>query len=147
MASVRFSCEAQFASGTGVKTLMQIVAAANVRFHIREIGYSFKGPSTDDANDLILCRQTTAGTSTAGTTTKLDLDATNAVQASFGYNFTAEPTMGVIYKAFYVGPGIPFVLPFERDEFLVKGSDRIALKHRTAPVNDRSVNVYLIGEE
>ncbi len=72
MAGLRFHAKtAEVATGTALKTIMQLMAAANHRVKVKELSISFKGVSNTDAPILVeVLRQTTAGTMTALTLVK-----------------------------------------------------------------------------
>ncbi len=83
----------EIATGTALKTLLQLVAATNHRVKVLGFGISFKGVTAADPPILVqLVRQTGAGTMSALTLKKkLNLGA-ETIQTTAQHTATAEPT-------------------------------------------------------
>src|SRR6187200_1914628 len=88
-------------TGTAAKTLLQLVAAANHRFVVKEIAVSFAGTSATDPPVLIeVLRQTTAGTMTALSPVKANDADEETLQTTAQHTAIVEPTAGDILMAF-----------------------------------------------
>jgi hypothetical protein len=92
--------------GTGVKTLVQIRPATNSRIVLRELSISFLGTSTTDPQILVsFVRQTSAGTMTSGTWSKLIYLDPETIQGAIARDATGtEPTTGEILYQRLVHP-------------------------------------------
>lgn len=102
---------AQIATGTALKTILQIVAAANHRIVIPRISISFEGVTPTDAPiDVQIMRQSTAGTDPGGalTLTKDNDSDDETIQTTAQYGpagtWTAEPTAGDVLDRRLVHP-------------------------------------------
>lgn len=96
---------AQVATGTSLKTIMQIVAAANHRIVIPQISVSFEGVTTTDAPiDVQIMRQSTAGTMSALTLTKDNDSDDETIQTTAQHTATVEPTAGDVLARKLVHP-------------------------------------------
>lgn len=148
MAGVRFTAvTAEIATGTALKTLIQIVAPANQRLKIDEISISFKGVVATDSPILVeVLRQTTAGTMTALAPVKNNDGDPETLQVTALHTATAEPTAGDVLKRWLVHPqaGRPWQAPFSR-ELIVKGGGRLGLRVTAAASVNALVEVG--GEE
>lgn len=116
------------------KTVVQLVAATNVRVAIQTITVSFDGTSnTAEPVTVIVRRQTTAGTATARAPLKKDDDIATALSSTGQENFTAEPTDSDILLTYLVHPqaGVQYPLPLP-GELIIGSGDRIGVK-MTAP--------------
>jgi len=115
---------AQVATGTSLKTIMQIVAASNHRIVIPQISVSFEGVTVTDAPIQVdIYRQTDAGTMTSLTLVK-DNDADDeTIQTTAQHTATAEPTKTDKLASKFVHPqGRADFGPFT-----VKGGGRIGV--------------------
>lgn len=133
---------AQVATGTSLKTIMQIVAASNHRIVIPIISVSFEGISATDAPiDVQIMRQSTAGTMSSLTLAK-DNDADDeTIQTTAQHTATAEPTAGDVLARKLVHPqGRADFGPF-----VVKGGGRLGIT-TTAGVSVDCVVSALIEE-
>lgn len=149
MSGIRFrtsSGEESIVAATA-ETVLQVVAAANHRVKITEYTVSFKGTSATDGPVFVQIRkQTTAGTSSAGTMVKEDTSVDETLQTTSRIDFTAEPTQSDIIDEFEVHPqtGTKVFLPLGQ-EILVAGGGRVGFT-LTAPQNQTAV-VSVAGEE
>lgn len=131
MAGVRFQAvTAEVATGTAIKTILQVVAATNQRVLIDEVAISFKGTSATDAPIFVrVLRQTTAGTMSALTPVKNNNGDDETLQVTAQHTATAEPTAGDVLMAQEVHPQTGFLwqAPFGR-QIVVKGGGRLAIE-------------------
>jgi hypothetical protein len=120
---------AEIATGTSKKTLLQIVAATNVRVKVKEFSVAFKGTSNTAAPILVeVTRQSTAGTMSALTPQKVDLDGDETLQTTAQHTATAEPTETAALMREQVHPqgGYTWQAPFGA-EIVVNGGDRLGI--------------------
>jgi len=122
------------------KTVLQIVAAANHKVKVSSWGVFFDGTSpTAEPVQVVLMRQTTAGTMSAATPVKKGTDA-ETLQTTAQYNATVEPTAGDILDVIEVHPqsGYEKIFSFG-DEIKIGGGGRLAIQcNAPAGVNVRS---------
>ena len=98
--------------GTGVKTLVQIRPATNVRQVLREVSISFQGNvTTDPPIKVSFVRQTSAGTMTTGSWSKLNTLDTETLQGAIARDASAEPTTGEVLYQRLVHPQGSLTLP------------------------------------
>lgn len=150
MAGVRASITTgTVATGTGVlKTLAQIMAAANHRALIKELTITFQGVSTTGTPIPVrLLRQTTAGTMTAVTPAKLNSGDPEAIQTTAAKNATVEPTAGTVLRQFLVHPqtGLVWQGPFG-EPIPIAGGERLGVEVNN-PGTDINCQVEAIIEE
>jgi hypothetical protein len=120
---------AEIASGTSKKTLVQLIAAANHRVLVHEISISFDGTSNVAQPVLVeIARQSTAGTMSALTPAKVDLDSGETLQTTATHTASAEPTETDVLRAENVHPqtGYTWVAPYGRP-IIVNGGDRLGV--------------------
>lgn len=144
-------CSAQgqdISTGTSTKTILQVVAPANQALRLTEIGVSFQGTNnTNEPINVELVRQTTAGTMSAVTPTKLDDDVAMSVQATAQKTATVEPTTTDVVKSWAVHPQTGLVYNFnDMAPVIVKGGGRMAIRVNT-PANSVDCNAYINWEE
>lgn len=148
MAGVLFEAvTGEISTGTSVKTLVQVVAAANQRVKVREISIGFKGTSNTNAPIKVdVLRQSTAGTMSALTPVKRNADDGETLQTTAQHTATAEPTAGDVLKTLEIHPqtGWDWQAPFG-GEFIINGGDRLGV--RVTAANDVSATVSISGEE
>jgi hypothetical protein len=111
-------------------TVLQLLAATNVRFRVRRASISVKGAATSDKPvKIVLMRQTTAGTMTSLTLTKADTDAAETLQTTAQHTATAEPTSSSeIWTAHAnVFGGAQIYVPTDPNGLVVNGGDRVGL--------------------
>lgn len=108
MAGVGFQATTgRIATGTGgaAKTLLQLVAPANQRVHVKRIVVTFRGvDATQPPIKVDLLVQTSAGTMTALTLVKDPPDSDETIQTTAQHTATAEPTAGSIRRTRLVSP-------------------------------------------
>src|SRR5438067_1781420 len=94
MAGVRFKAvTGEVATGTALKTILQVVAASNHGVLIDEWSISFTGISNTATPILVqVMRQTTAGTMSSLTPVKDPDDTDETLQTTAQHTATAEPT-------------------------------------------------------
>ena len=113
-----------------LETILQLVAAANHRVILT--GYSMNGEgisNTQNPGIWDLIRQTTAGTSSAGTVTKEDDSIAETLLTTSLDTFTVEPTKGDFCRSHTVHPQTSLQLKeqFSREK-IIGGGDRLALQ-------------------
>jgi len=126
-------------TGGAAKTVLQVKAPAEQRVKLWAFGLYFDGTSaTAEPVVAQLVRQTTDGTLTSVTPSKLDPGCAETIQTAAGKNASSEPTAGDVLKQWEVHPqrSYEWTAPLGR-EILVPGGERLALVC-TAPA---SVNV------
>lgn len=152
MAGNRFKARTNpISTGTSLKTLLQVVAAANHAVLIDEISVSFQGTSnTASPVRVDVLRQTTAGTMTAGGTNssiKFDPDDVDeTIQTTINDTATAEPSASDILFTWFVHPqtGLDWQAPFGKS-IKIGGGDRLGL--RVTAAADVQAVVRINGEE
>jgi hypothetical protein len=130
MAGILASAQtAEVETGTSLKTILQIIAAANHRIKIKEISVSFTGTSNTAAPILVqVCRNTDAGTLSSLTPQKLNPADDETLQTTAAHTATAEPTIGVEVMGENVHPqgGFVWQAPFG-GEIQVIGGARLGI--------------------
>lgn len=138
----------QIATGTSIKTFLQITAPSNIRVRVLEWGVNQKGKNPiGEPNTWQLVRQTTAGTSTSLTLVKIEDSLSETIQSSAGANHTAEPTLGDTLDEVYAHPQASLRVPVPRDRnIFIGGGDRMGIRVVNA---DETVNaeVWILCEE
>ena len=112
-------------TGTSLKTLLQIVAAAQHRVKVKGWGIFCKGIVTTDAPLLVaLVRQSTAGTMSANTPQKKDTAVAETLQTTAQHTATVEPTITSTLKSIDVHPqsGFSEFFPLGSEIIMVGGS-------------------------
>jgi len=149
MAGVRFQVDSgDVAFTAATKTILQIIAAANVRLRIERVTFSFKGISATEVPVACeLLRQTTAGTMSAATPAKVNESDDETLQVTAQHTATVEPTASTVKAANPVHPQISysFVFPPGRDLY-VKGGERLGCR-LLSPAQAGTVRVFVEGEE
>lgn len=122
--------KADITTGTSIKTLLQLIAAANHAIEIVEISYSGHGVNNTHQPHLIeLVRQTTAGTMTALTTVKADDSVADSLDTTAQHTATAEPTAGDVLRAWTVHPQTGMIYQLHDLAPIVVGAgDRVGLR-------------------
>lgn len=149
MAGVRFMVDSGDVSFTAAtKTILQIIAAANIRLRIERVTWSFKGITAADVPVACeLLRQTTAGTVSAATPVKVNESDDETLQVTAGHTATAEPTASTVKTAATVHPQTTFVQTFPPGrELYVKGGERLGAR-LLSPAQAGTVRVVIEGEE
>ena len=107
MSGVGFYCvsgEVSLVASTA-KTVLGLAAAANHRVHVNKVLVGFKGTAVSNEPVTVeLIRFTGDGTGSAGTLQKRDADASETPEASFKYNYSAEPTGVTVLESFPLHP-------------------------------------------
>jgi hypothetical protein len=129
------------------KTVLQIAAPATRRGKVKEVGISFDGTnSAADPVEVVLMRQSTAGTMTSQTPTPRQ-DGDPAALFSGSRNASAEPTPGNVIGRWLVSPaGGLFVIQYPQgDEPEIAASGRVGLVcNSPAAVNCQA---YIVHQE
>ena len=110
-----------------LKTLFQLVAAANHRVLVKEWSISFKGTSNTNAPILVqVFRQTSAGTMSANTLVKINLDDDETIQTTALDNATVEPikTNSIHTELVHPQGGYTWQASFGND-IVINGGDRL----------------------
>lgn len=130
MAMCRFKAtKSAIATGTSLKTLIQIVAASHHAVKIDEISISFQGTSNTASPILVqVARQSDAGTTSALTPVKDPDDWDETMQTTARHTATAEPTTGDVLIEEYVHPqaGFSWQARFG-NEIKIGGGDRLGI--------------------
>lgn len=149
MAGVRWKARTSaIATGTSVKTLLQIIAPTNQALLVEEWSISFAGISNTDAPILVeVLKQTSAGTMTtsASTIVKDPSDAAETLQTTIADTATSEPTAGNILFSEYVHPQTGYTWPANGKPIKVGGGQRLGIRV-TAGVSVSAL-VRVNGEE
>lgn len=119
----------QIATGTSAKTILQIVAASNHAVLVHEWSISFEGVSNTAAPiEVVLMRQTTAGTMSSLTLVKDPDDWDETIQTTAQHTSTSEPTSGDVLFRELVHPqtGYTWQAPFGR-LLKIGGGDRVGI--------------------
>lgn len=132
MAGVAFKAQtAAITTGTSIKTLLQIVAATNVRIKVNEWSVSFNGTSNTATPHLVeVLRQTSAGTMSSLTLVKNNSADSETLQSTALHTATAEPTdSSAILFTEEVHPqtGYTWQAPFG-GEIIVPGGGKLGLR-------------------
>lgn len=120
---------AEITTGTNKITLLQLIAASNHRVKVREISVSFKGTSGSGTPVLVqVLRQTDAGTASALTLRKWNVDDSETLQTTGQHTASAEPTGTEEAMGEEVHPqgGYTWQAPFG-GELIVSGGDRLGI--------------------
>lgn len=108
------------ATGTALKTLLQLIAPSDQDVALRELGISFAGVDATDAPILVqLMLQTTAGTMTSLTVLHTDRRLTSNFRTTAQHTATAEPTASTVLRSWYVHPQCGLIVPFRDDAPLI----------------------------
>lgn len=135
------------ATGTSLKTLLQLIAATNHAIKIAEVSVGFHGTSNTAEPILVqLIRQSDAGTMTSGTLVKGDDSVADSFDTTYTHTATAEPTAGDILRSFTVHPQTGLIYqPPELAPIIVGGGDRLGLCVTAAATVD--ADVCIVFEE
>jgi hypothetical protein len=148
MSGVGFSAvTAQINTTTSAITLLQVVAASNHRVLIKELSVSFEGVNNAHAPiEVVVLRQTTAGTMSALTPVKANNTDDETLQTTAQHTATAEPTSGDVLMRELVHPqtGYTWQAPFG-GEIVIPGGGKLGIKVTAANAVDAVARVR--GEE
>ena len=120
----------EVATGTSLKTILQITAPANQRLVVKEWAVSMDGQSnTNGPVQALIVRQTTAGTMSALTPRKMNQSDQETLQATALQNATVEQTTTDTVMALQQHPqgGFHWQARFG-DELVIQGGERLALQ-------------------
>lgn len=149
MAGVRFKLDSgDIAFTAATKTILQLIAAANVRLRIERVTIGFKGiVATEVPVGCELLRQTSAGTMSAATVEKQNESDDETLQVTAQHTATSEPAASTIKRAEPIHPQTSreWVFPPGRDLF-VKGGERLGFR-LNSPAQSGTVRVMIEGEE
>jgi hypothetical protein len=120
-------------TANATQTLLQLAPSANTPFAIDTLYVSMDSSAAATAVRFQLVTQTTAGTGAVSppTPTKKDPNVNRAATVTVTHNHSAEPTLGVIIKDFYLQPfgGIAHIAyPIGKEMKALEGGDRLALR-------------------
>lgn len=134
-------------TGTAVKTMIQLVAAANHAIRITEIGIAFHGTNnTHNPITVTLSRQTDAGTTTALTPVKADDSNGDTLDTTARHTATVEPTTTDVLRTWAVHPQTGLIDPLsDRAPIIVGAGDRVGLI--TDADNAVNADSYMAFEE
>ena len=139
--------EISLAAPTTAKTMFEITAAANHGCQIKLLSFFFDGVTvTDEAIFTEFLRVTGTCTGTAGAEVKMNPDDPEAIQTSFKFNATVEPTGVTVMKRFNIHPqgGYEMVFPIDKP-WPVRGGDFFAIR-MTIPTGGTAINVVINAE-
>lgn len=116
------------------KTILQMVAPTNQRLLLKGFSVSFDGISSTEAPVQVeLLKQTTAGTSVAGTPVKDGDPGSETIQTTSRITITVEPTASDVLRRYEVHPqGGGIERAFDLDSIPIPGGTRLGLRC-TAP--------------
>ena len=132
------------------KTVLQLVAPANHRGKLLGWGVFFDGvAAADEPIEVVIQRQSDAGTMSANTPKKRDDSLAETLQFTAQDNASAEPTSGDILWAGEIHPqtGYEKLYPLGQEP-IIGGGDRMAIRC-TVPSGSAGVNAraYMHFEE
>lgn len=129
------------ATGTALKTMVQLVAATNHAIKILEIAIGFDGVSATQEPVLVtLTRQTDAGTMSSLTPVKGDDSVADTLDTTAQHTATSEPTAGDVLKVWKVHPQQQIVIAFG-DGIMVGAGDRIGLVVTSPDAHNADVHI------
>lgn len=91
-------------TGTALKTILQLIAAANHRVLVQGFGIAFKGVSNTDAPVWVRVLRQTGGTLSSLTPSKRNSSDDETLQTTGKHTATVEPTPGNVLWSGYVHP-------------------------------------------
>ncbi|MBM4069630.1 MAG: hypothetical protein FJ271_11865 [Planctomycetes bacterium] len=138
------SGEVSLSAGTA-KTPITVVAAANYRVKIKGIEVFFKGTSpTDTPAKIQFYRFTSDGTGSTGTLYNNNEDDSETIQTTGKIAYSAEPTLGNVFKIWEVHPQTGLVVYFPPgEEIVLKGGNKMGIQVTAAQNQTVSINLYL----
>ena len=130
MAGVKWAAvTGEVVTGTSLKTILQVKAAAGTRIVVKEWSISFIGTSnTAQPIKVDVMRQTTAGTMTSLTPVKVNSSDDETLTTTAQHTATVEPTASDIIFSEEVHPqsGYTWQAPFG-EEIIVPNAGRLAI--------------------
>lgn len=148
MAGIRASVtNGEVATGTSLKTMLQLVAASNHRVKVNEWSVGFAGLSSTQKPVLVeLVRQTSAGTMSSATPEKLNASDDETLQTTAQKTATVEPAGTEVLESVLVHPQAGYTWQAQLgNELLVGGGGRLGL--RVTSDNDIECNATFKFEE
>ena len=125
------------------ETILQLVASANQRDVLTGYNMNGEGVSNTETPGLWdLMRQTTAGTSAAGTVTQEDDSIAETLLTTSRITFTVEPTAGDLARLHTVHPQTSLYVKeqFSREK-IIGGGDRMGLRANYAQAQNVGVSM------
>lgn len=117
-------------TATVARTVVQVVSAANTQCEIKEISIGFDGVSSTEKHITVeVCRQSTAGTSSALTMVYPETLPTGVTPTTTArHSATVEPTTGDVLVREYVHPQGKFIWrPSDTDRIWMFNGGRIGV--------------------
>lgn len=149
MARLRFTLNttAEVACTTALKTVLHLGASANTRVAVRGFGVAFDGvSSTAGGAEVQLAIQSSSGTFTGSTLTKLIRGTTEALGSTGSFNCSAEPTVSDVLLSYDVNQMTGYERAFAQDEEIeLSGGVRLGLMVRASTAVN--VHAFIIAEE
>ena len=132
-----------------VKTVAQLTAPTNQRLRIKEIGIFFDSTSTTPGSaQVLVVRQSTAGTMTSETPVAAESELTETLQATGQVNATAEPTITSTYQTFAVPVTSGLTYAFApKEELFVGGGGRVGVQVKSPAGTTINAYGYILYEE
>lgn len=117
-------------SAASAKTVLQLVAPAQQRVALRSVYVSFDASSSAQPVEIVLMKQTTAGTMSSASPVKDDKGPSFTIQTTAQKNATVEPTAGDVLRRYLVHPqaGLERVFGGPGDEIVLDAGERIGLQ-------------------
>ena len=139
--------QAGIATGSSLKTLMQLVAAANHAIRLTEIAIGLHGTSNTAEPILVqLTRQTDAGTMSALTPVKADDSVADSLATTAQHTATVEPTSTDVLRSWTVHPQTGLIVQaHDLAPIIIGAGDRIGL--RVTAAADVNADVTMAWEE
>lgn len=129
------------------KTVLQVTAPTNIRVKLLGWSVSFDGTSaTAEPVVVRLLRQTTAGTMSSLTPTKMDPGTDETLQSTAQHTATVEPTAGDTLHRVNIHPqtGYETLYPLGQEK-IIQGGGRVGIEV-TAPANVNVIATMLCEE-
>lgn len=149
MARLRFSLNttAEVALTTSLKTVLHLNPAANTRVAVRGWGIAFDGvSSTAGGAEVILAIQSSSGTFTGSTLSKLIRGTTETLGTSGSFNASAEPTLSEALLSYDVNQMTGYERAFAQDEEIeLSGGTRLGLVVRASTAVN--CHAFIVAEE
>ncbi len=149
MARLRFSLAttAEVALTTAAKTVLHLGAAANTRVAVRGWGIAFDGvSSTAGGAEVQLIIQSSSGSFTASTLTKLIRGSTEALGSTGSNTATVEPTYSDVLYSYEINQMTGYERAFAQDEEIeLSGGVRLGLVVRASTA--ANCHAFFLAEE
>jgi hypothetical protein len=122
------NCPSTSLTASTAQTAVQLKAASNQRVKVLGYGFYFDGTSNSaQPVQIVVQRQTTAGTATSATPKFVEKELSNSggptIQTTAQITFTAEPTYGDVLKTITVHPqlGYEYLAPLGQEDIIQGG--------------------------